>query len=185
MLPVRRAAAAICALRPGRLPDRDRPATPSAPAVGLRVGSAGAARRRPHRRCGGRRVITPTCSRSASTSTSIQREAVEAQSQPTPCKRMIASLIGRTLMIGVDRLDYSKGLVERFQAYERLPRDASREPRPRHVPADRAAVARRRARLRRDPPARSSRRPAASTAASPTRTGRRSATSTATSRTTC
>ncbi len=31
-----------------------------------------------------------------------------------------ASLNGRALMIGVDRLDYSKGLPERFQAYARL-----------------------------------------------------------------
>jgi FeS assembly protein IscX len=33
---------------------------------------------------------------------------------------MIAGLLGRRLMIGVDRLDYSKGLVERFKAYERF-----------------------------------------------------------------
>jgi trehalose 6-phosphate synthase len=33
---------------------------------------------------------------------------------------MSASLLGRKLMIGVDRLDYSKGLVERFAAYERF-----------------------------------------------------------------
>lgn len=35
-------------------------------------------------------------------------------------KRMIASLVGRKLMIGVDRLDYSKGLVERFATYEQF-----------------------------------------------------------------
>lgn len=34
--------------------------------------------------------------------------------------RIRASLAGRSLMIGVDRLDYSKGLPKRFQAYERL-----------------------------------------------------------------
>jgi len=33
-------------------------------------------------------------------------------------RRMVAGLLGRRLIIGVDRLDYSKGLVERFQAYE-------------------------------------------------------------------
>ena len=33
---------------------------------------------------------------------------------------MLAGLLGRRLMIGVDRLDYSKGLVERFRAYERF-----------------------------------------------------------------
>lgn len=36
------------------------------------------------------------------------------------CRRMAAGLLGRKLMIGVDRLDYSKGLVERFRAYERF-----------------------------------------------------------------
>lgn len=36
------------------------------------------------------------------------------------CRRMIKGLLGRKLMIGVDRLDYSKGLVERFRAYERF-----------------------------------------------------------------
>jgi trehalose 6-phosphate synthase len=34
--------------------------------------------------------------------------------------RIRPSLAGRSLMIGVDRLDYSKGLPKRFQAYERL-----------------------------------------------------------------
>ena len=33
-------------------------------------------------------------------------------------QRMIASLLGRKLIIGVDRLDYSKGLTERFAAFE-------------------------------------------------------------------
>lgn len=35
-------------------------------------------------------------------------------------QQMQTSLEGRALIIGVDRLDYSKGLPERFQAYERL-----------------------------------------------------------------
>ena len=35
-------------------------------------------------------------------------------------RRMTASLVGRKLILGVDRLDYSKGLLERFNAYERL-----------------------------------------------------------------
>ncbi|MEZ5533684.1 MAG: trehalose-6-phosphate synthase [Steroidobacteraceae bacterium] len=44
-----------------------------------------------------------------------------------PVRRMITGLIGRPLMIGVDRLDYSKGLVERFSAYQRfLERHAGR-----------------------------------------------------------
>lgn len=35
-------------------------------------------------------------------------------------KRLIAGVLGRKLILGVDRLDYSKGLVERFAAYRRL-----------------------------------------------------------------
>lgn len=35
-------------------------------------------------------------------------------------RRMIESLAGRALMIGVDRLDYTKGLPERFEAYGRF-----------------------------------------------------------------
>jgi trehalose 6-phosphate synthase len=35
-------------------------------------------------------------------------------------KRLIDSLAGRNLMIGVDRLDYSKGLPNRFEAFNRL-----------------------------------------------------------------
>jgi trehalose 6-phosphate synthase len=49
----------------------------------------------------------------------IQREAVESQSSDE-VRRMIAGLLGRKLMIGVDRLDYSKGLVNRFNAYDRF-----------------------------------------------------------------
>ncbi len=35
-------------------------------------------------------------------------------------RKMVKSLGGRQLIIGVDRLDYSKGLTQRFRAYERL-----------------------------------------------------------------
>lgn len=49
----------------------------------------------------------------------LQREAERAQSVDE-CRRMVSGLLGRKLMIGVDRLDYSKGLVERFRAYERF-----------------------------------------------------------------
>jgi len=35
-------------------------------------------------------------------------------------RRIVAGLLGRRLIIGVDRLDYSKGLVERFRAYEKF-----------------------------------------------------------------
>jgi trehalose 6-phosphate synthase len=35
-------------------------------------------------------------------------------------RRLVAGVLGRKLLLGVDRLDYSKGLVERFTAYRRL-----------------------------------------------------------------
>lgn len=47
----------------------------------------------------------------------VQEEAVEALPSET-VRRMTDSLMGRELMMGVDRLDYSKGLVERFSAYQ-------------------------------------------------------------------
>jgi trehalose 6-phosphate synthase len=49
----------------------------------------------------------------------IQREARQSQSSET-VRRMGAGLLGRRCIIGVDRLDYSKGLVDRFLAYERF-----------------------------------------------------------------
>jgi trehalose 6-phosphate synthase len=49
----------------------------------------------------------------------VQSEANEAMSVEV-VRRMIESLMGRSLMIGVDRLDYSKGLVERFSAYQQF-----------------------------------------------------------------
>src|SRR5689334_21162492 len=50
---------------------------------------------------------------------SIQREAPESMATDS-VRRMISGLLGRRLLIGVDWLDYSKGLVERFKAYERF-----------------------------------------------------------------
>jgi trehalose 6-phosphate synthase len=50
---------------------------------------------------------------------SVQREAQRSQGSET-VRRMQAGLLGRRCVIGADRLDYSKGLVERFQAYERF-----------------------------------------------------------------
>jgi len=67
---------------------------------------------------GGRRVITEVYPIGVDVD-AIQRESSEALSTDV-CKRMIAGMLGRRLMIGVDRLDYSKGLVERFRAYERF-----------------------------------------------------------------
>ena len=49
----------------------------------------------------------------------IQGEATRAYDTPV-VRKMIESLVGRKLVIGVDRLDYSKGLVERFSAYEQF-----------------------------------------------------------------
>jgi trehalose 6-phosphate synthase len=45
---------------------------------------------------------------------------VKRARQSDPCRRMVNGVLGRKLVIGVDRLDYSKGLVERFGAYERF-----------------------------------------------------------------
>jgi trehalose 6-phosphate synthase len=67
---------------------------------------------------GGRRVVTGVFPIGVDVD-AIQREAVESQNTDA-CKRMVAGLLGRKLMIGVDRLDYSKGLVERFKAYEKF-----------------------------------------------------------------
>lgn len=47
----------------------------------------------------------------------IAREAEEAINEDAVA-RMTASLLGRKLIIGVDRLDYSKGLTERFASFE-------------------------------------------------------------------
>jgi trehalose 6-phosphate synthase len=49
----------------------------------------------------------------------VQQQAVVARTS-SAVGRMMDSLHGRKLMIGVDRLDYSKGLVERFAAYEQF-----------------------------------------------------------------
>ena len=88
---------------------------------------------------------------------------------------MCAGLLGRRCIIGVDRLDYSKGLVDRFKAYERFmetcPDNHNRVTFLQIAPLSRADL---RAYAR--SAARSSRRPVASTAVSPRPTGRRSAT---------
>jgi trehalose 6-phosphate synthase len=48
---------------------------------------------------------------------SVQDEAFAASASDV-VGRMLSSLLGRRLIVGADRLDYSKGLVERFKAYE-------------------------------------------------------------------
>lgn len=50
---------------------------------------------------------------------SVVHEAATTYTQET-VGRMLASLLGRQLIIGVDRLDYTKGLTERFAAYEQF-----------------------------------------------------------------
>ena len=49
----------------------------------------------------------------------VQSAAISALTAE-PVRRMLAGLVGRKCVIGVDRLDYSKGLVERFNAYDRF-----------------------------------------------------------------
>ncbi|HEX7820057.1 MAG TPA: trehalose-6-phosphate synthase [Sphingobium sp.] len=48
------------------------------------------------------------------------RAAAEGEAAAKMRAHMTASANGRTMMIGVDRLDYSKGLQERFLGYERF-----------------------------------------------------------------
>jgi trehalose 6-phosphate synthase len=50
---------------------------------------------------------------------SVIHEAETTFTQET-VRRMTVSLMGRKLIIGVDRLDYTKGLTERFVAYEQF-----------------------------------------------------------------
>ena len=49
----------------------------------------------------------------------VQAAAQKAQSTPA-VQRMVSGLLGRRSVIGIDRLDYSKGLVDRFHAYDRF-----------------------------------------------------------------
>lgn len=52
-------------------------------------------------------------------SDSFQKVAIQsAKSRNT--RRLVESLVGRQLMIGADRLDYSKGLPNRFEAFNRF-----------------------------------------------------------------
>jgi trehalose 6-phosphate synthase len=50
----------------------------------------------------------------------ITEQAAVAARDDEQVQRLIAGLLGRKLMLGVDRLDYSKGLVERFASYRTL-----------------------------------------------------------------
>ncbi|WP_020210144.1 alpha,alpha-trehalose-phosphate synthase (UDP-forming) [Gilvimarinus chinensis] len=55
-----------------------------------------------------------------SVETSALPTAATAGEKADEFKRLYNSLSDRKLIIGVDRLDYSKGLVQRFQAYDKL-----------------------------------------------------------------
>ncbi len=50
----------------------------------------------------------------------IARQAGAAAREDEQVRRLVAGLLGRKLLLGVDRLDYSKGLVERFASYRTL-----------------------------------------------------------------
>lgn len=69
-------------------------------------------------RVGGRRVRTGVFPIGVDVE-GIQAEA-RASRDSDSVKRMTRSVAGRQLVIGVDRLDYSKGLVERFEAFQRF-----------------------------------------------------------------
>lgn len=49
----------------------------------------------------------------------FEREAVRS-AEAKPAKSLVDSLVGRALAIGIDRLDYSKGLTNKFEGYARL-----------------------------------------------------------------
>jgi trehalose 6-phosphate synthase len=50
----------------------------------------------------------------------IAQQAEDAVRDDDQVKRLVHGLLGRKLLLGVDRLDYSKGLVERFISYQAL-----------------------------------------------------------------
>ena len=92
---------------------------------------------------------------------------------------VLGSLAGRAMVIGVDRLDYSKGLPQRMDAFERFLARLSGLARQGDLSADHAAKAARKSRNMSRWGGPSARPPAGSTALMAKPTGRRSATSTA------
>jgi trehalose 6-phosphate synthase len=50
----------------------------------------------------------------------IATQAATAAREDEQVRRLVNGLLGRKLLLGVDRLDYSKGLVERFTSYRAL-----------------------------------------------------------------
>jgi trehalose 6-phosphate synthase len=80
--------------------------------LGIRATSGGAVRHEGHVT---QAIVTPIGIDAAAFTTLAIRA-----SRRVATKRMIDSLAGRALMIGVDRLDYTKGLPARFDAYSRF-----------------------------------------------------------------
>ena len=106
----------------------------------VRVSRAGAqVRRRLGRIPAGHGASAPEYSPSVSMRDAIARVAREKRRLDARYATLPSSLHGRRLIIGVDRLDYSKGLLERFDAYqkflEQVPTVSGRS----HLSADRAA----------------------------------------------
>ena len=105
----------LCAYRPGGLPDRGT----CARLPRLRPAPAGRARSQGERvRLNGRsmRAFADPIGIDAQ---AFAQEAERAASDKL-VQRVAGSLAGRALAIGVDRMDYSKGLPHRFEAYARL-----------------------------------------------------------------
>ncbi len=50
----------------------------------------------------------------------VTRQAADAVRSDEQVKKLERGLLGRKLLLGVDRLDYSKGLIERFASYQSL-----------------------------------------------------------------
>lgn len=69
-------------------------------------------------RVGGRTIRAIACPIGIDTKDFV--EALSHKDAITAYNRMVESSIGRDLIVGVDRLDYSKGLQERFTGYERF-----------------------------------------------------------------
>jgi trehalose 6-phosphate synthase len=65
-----------------------------------------------------RRVLL--CAMPVGIDAAAMAEMAETASEGSEQRRLVDSLVGRQLILGVDRLDYSKGLPQRFEAYERL-----------------------------------------------------------------
>ena len=88
----------------------------------------------------------PRPSRSASIPTT-SRALAESGGGRAAADRLGRIIENRALVIGVDRMDYSKGLPQRMEAFGRDARRPRGAARPGQLPADRAALARGRRRL--------------------------------------